>query len=35
VWAESDPSRLRQKLDDLGNVDVRRRLGLLDEEVGA
>lgn len=28
LWAELDPSRLRQKLDDLGNDDVRRRLGL-------
>jgi len=32
VWAELDPSQLRLKLDDLGNDDVRRRLGLLDEK---
>ncbi len=32
VWAELDPSRLRQKLHDLGNEEVRRRLGMLDEE---
>ncbi len=32
VWAELDPAVLRQKLDDLGNEDVRRRLGLLETE---
>jgi hypothetical protein len=32
VWAELDPSRLRQKLHDLGNEEVRKRLGLLDDE---
>ena len=32
VWAELDTSRLRQKLHDLGNEEVRRRLGLLDDE---
>ena len=30
VWAELDAAVLRQKLHDLGNEDVRRRLGLLD-----
>ena len=30
VWAELDPTSLRQKLHDLGNEDVRRRLGLLE-----
>jgi hypothetical protein len=30
VWTELDAAALRQKLDDLGNEDVRRRLGLLD-----
>jgi hypothetical protein len=29
VWAELDAAALRQKLHDLGNEDVRRRLGLL------
>jgi ribosomal protein S27AE len=32
VWAELDAAVLRQKLHDLGNEDVRRRLGLLDGE---
>jgi hypothetical protein len=32
VWAELDPAKLRQKLHDLGNEDVRRRLGLLEDE---
>ena len=32
VWAELDASTLRQKLHDLGNEDVRRRLGLLEGE---
>jgi hypothetical protein len=32
VWAELDPTTLRQKLQDLGNEDVRRRLGLLESE---
>ncbi len=32
VWAELDAAALRQKLHDLGNEDVRRRLGLLDGE---
>ena len=30
VWAELDASTLRQKLHDLGNEDVRRRLSLLE-----
>jgi hypothetical protein len=30
VWAELDVATLRQKLDDLGNDDVRRRLGQLE-----
>lgn len=30
VWAELDAPTLRQKLHDLGNEDVRQRLGLLD-----
>ena len=30
MWAELDTAVLRQKLHDLGNEDVRRRLGLLD-----
>jgi hypothetical protein len=30
VWTELDPAALRQKLHDLGNEDVRRRLGLLE-----
>jgi hypothetical protein len=30
VWTELDPATLRQKLHDLGNEDVRRRLGLLE-----
>jgi hypothetical protein len=29
VWTELDAAALRQKLHDLGNEDVRRRLGLL------
>ena len=32
VWAELDAATLRQKLHDLGNEDVRRRLGLLEGE---
>jgi hypothetical protein len=32
VWAELDPTTLRQKLHDLGNEEVRRRLGLLEGE---
>jgi hypothetical protein len=32
VWAELDAAALRQKLKDLGNEDVRQRLGLLDGE---
>jgi hypothetical protein len=32
VWAELDAATLRQKLHDLGNEDVRRRLGLLQGE---
>jgi hypothetical protein len=32
VWAELDPATLRQKLHDLGNEDVRRRLGVTDGE---
>lgn len=32
VWTELDAGALRQKLRDLGNEDVRRRLGLLDGE---
>jgi hypothetical protein len=32
VWTELDAAVLRQKLDDLGNEDVRRRLGLLEDE---
>ena len=35
IWAQLDPLQLRQKLDDLGNEDVRRRLGLLDAESDA
>jgi hypothetical protein len=35
VWTELDPATLRQKLHDLGNEDVRRRLGLLDDEPDA
>ena len=30
VWAELDAAALRQKLHDLGNEEVRKRLGLLD-----
>jgi len=30
VWAELDAATLRQKLHDLGNEDVRQRLGLLE-----
>jgi hypothetical protein len=29
VWTELDPAALRQKLHDLGNEEVRRRLGLI------
>ena len=29
VWATLDPAVLRQKLQDLGNEEVRQRLGLL------
>jgi len=32
VWAQLDAAALRQKLYDLGNADVRRRLGLLEGE---
>ncbi|QEL16407.1 hypothetical protein [Limnoglobus roseus] len=32
VWAELDAAALRQKLHDLGNEEVRQRLGLLIEE---
>ena len=32
VWAELDAAAHRQKLHDLGNEDVRRRLGLLESE---
>jgi hypothetical protein len=32
VWAELDAATLRQKLHDLCNEDVRRRLGLLEDE---
>jgi hypothetical protein len=32
VWTQLDATTLRQKLHDLGNEDVRRRLGLLDDE---
>jgi hypothetical protein len=32
VWAELDAATLRQKLHDLGNEDVRRRLGLIEGE---
>jgi hypothetical protein len=35
VWNELDPATLRQKLHDLGNENVRRRLGLLDNEPDA
>ena len=35
IWANLDPLQLRQKLDDLGNEDVRHRLGLLDSETDA
>jgi hypothetical protein len=35
VWAELDPVKLRRKLHDLGNQDVRDRLGLLDAESSA
>jgi hypothetical protein len=30
VWAEMDAATLQQKLHDLGNEDVRKRLGLLE-----
>ena len=32
VWTELDAGALRQKLHDLGNDDVRRRLGMLEGE---
>jgi len=32
IWAELDADTLRQKLNDLGNEHVRRRLGLLEAE---
>jgi hypothetical protein len=32
VWAELDAATLRQKLHDLGNEDVRRRLSLIEGE---
>jgi hypothetical protein len=32
VWLELDPAKLREKLHDLGNEDVRQRLGLLESE---
>ena len=32
VWSELDAETLRQKLDDLGNEHMRRRLGLLEDE---
>lgn len=32
VWAELDATKLRQKLHDLGNEDVRRRLSQLEGE---
>ena len=32
VWAELDAATLRQKLHDLGNEDVRQRLGLLESD---
>jgi hypothetical protein len=32
VWSELEAATLRQKLNDLGNEDVRRRLGLLEDE---
>jgi hypothetical protein len=32
VWTELDPATLRQKLHDLGNEDVRQRLGQLELE---
>jgi hypothetical protein len=32
VWAELDPATLRQKLHDLGNEKVQRRLGMLGGE---
>jgi len=32
VWAESEAATLRQKLHDLGNGDVRRRLSLTEGE---
>jgi hypothetical protein len=35
VWADLDLAKLRQKLHDLGNMDVRERLGLLDAEPDA
>jgi hypothetical protein len=32
VWSELDPGKLRQKLHDLGNEEVKRRLGLAQDE---
>ena len=32
VWGELDPATLRQKLHELGNEDVRKRLGQLEIE---
>ncbi len=32
VWAELDAAKLRQKLHDLGNEDVRCRLGKFEDE---
>ena len=32
VWAELDAATLREKLHDLGNEDVRRRLSLTEGE---
>ena len=32
VWSQLDAAVLRQKLHDLGNEEVRRRLGLLEGE---
>jgi hypothetical protein len=32
VWSELDTAKLRQKLRDLGNEEVMRRLGLAEDE---
>jgi hypothetical protein len=32
VWSELDPATLRQKLHDLGNEEVRKRLGITEGE---